>query len=510
MSRTTFAPLLRTASSAFDAAVDPSLWPAALESLSAAVGAIGACYLIQERQSGRVELINFAGPCAELKTDYLSYYASLDPYTPRVAAEPSEKLLWLSQGVSKSVLRRNEWYNDFLLRNGIRDILGAKLFEDESHIAMFGLHRGDGHPPSSGNGTLLRQLIDPLRKAARLQLRLRKIGWGSTAAIRALDQLSAAVFLADHEGYVLDLNAAAERIVETGDGLIVRKGRLAALESRGHARLAGAISRATSDASAGAGRILIPRRRGRSRHALTVAPLTGPFTGYDFPVAMIVVVSAEEPPPSRDVTSGARSLDSRLAALSQEKRALEEALDVVPNPAIILSLDLRVLHLNAQAAALIGANDGLRLRRGRLTATWRTDQAALERLVKRADEARSAIPPTVATAVVRAADESAVLVRAYALTQSPAAIGDIKRFVLIFTADRRQNDRGIDAVLDVFGLTAAEQRLVRQLLQGSGLSRAARAFGLSVETVRTQIKRVYDKIGVRGQADLMRTLARYL
>jgi hypothetical protein len=58
--------LVRTAIRLIDAALDPSAWPAVLESLAETAGAIGACCLVQNKLSGQVEWISFAGPCAEL------------------------------------------------------------------------------------------------------------------------------------------------------------------------------------------------------------------------------------------------------------------------------------------------------------------------------------------------------------------------------------------------------------------------------------------------------------
>src|SRR5258706_2393024 len=134
-------------STLFDAAVNPAQWPTAIEALSAALGAAGACYLIQNKPSGRVESITFAGPCAPLKGDYLDYYATRDPYTPVGSATSGH--LWLSHSLPAPALRHNEWYNDFVLKNGIRDILAMKLFDDGSHAVMLGVHRGKGRAGTS-------------------------------------------------------------------------------------------------------------------------------------------------------------------------------------------------------------------------------------------------------------------------------------------------------------------------------------------------------------------------
>ncbi len=60
----------------------------------------------------------------------------------------------------------------------------------------------------------------------------------------------------------------------------------------------------------------------------------------------------------------------------------------------------------------------------------------------------------------------------------------------------------------VFGLTPGEAKVTAALLAGHSLPAIARLHGTSMETVRTQIKRVRGKTGARSQAQLVGILAR--
>jgi DNA-binding CsgD family transcriptional regulator len=57
-----------------------------------------------------------------------------------------------------------------------------------------------------------------------------------------------------------------------------------------------------------------------------------------------------------------------------------------------------------------------------------------------------------------------------------------------------------------FGLTAAEARLALRLAAGSTLADAADAFGVTQNTVRAQLRAVFDKTGARRQSELVRLL----
>jgi DNA-binding CsgD family transcriptional regulator len=322
--------LADTATKFYEAALEPSSWPAALESLTSAAGAIGACCLVQNKVLGQVEWIRFSGPCAEAKTDYLAHYAQSDVYTPAVCSATGGTGLWLSQGVPAGVLRKSEWYNDFVLKSGISDILGTTLFENASHAVMFGLHSGGGRTRfAPGKENRIQPLMDSLKRAARIHVELRGFGWRSSAAIQALDQLDTAVIVVGPNGRVFDLNPAAERLIQADDGLTIRNGRLAALRSFEQAKLSTAIAAATAaeDVRAASGYLLVGRRERHADYALTVAPLVPGATGYDTPLAMILVIDPERRVPSKEAVTalfGLSPAEGRLAAALMRGKRLHE------------------------------------------------------------------------------------------------------------------------------------------------------------------------------------------
>ncbi|MFB6460052.1 LuxR C-terminal-related transcriptional regulator [Bradyrhizobium tunisiense] len=57
------------------------------------------------------------------------------------------------------------------------------------------------------------------------------------------------------------------------------------------------------------------------------------------------------------------------------------------------------------------------------------------------------------------------------------------------------------------GLTAAELRVVTALAQSSGMKTAAAMLGISLNTLKSHTKRIYAKVGVRGHAGLVQSIA---
>lgn len=62
------------------------------------------------------------------------------------------------------------------------------------------------------------------------------------------------------------------------------------------------------------------------------------------------------------------------------------------------------------------------------------------------------------------------------------------------------------ALRDAFGVTAAEARLAARLKDGLSLKDVAAELGVTLNTARNQLKSIFDKMGLRRQSELVRTL----
>src|ERR1700720_1064837 len=78
-------PLMRAVSRISEAALAPDRWPAALQSITQAVGALGVGYLLLKKRTGGVEWVSMAGLSVDVN-DYINYYAARDPYRPLLEA----------------------------------------------------------------------------------------------------------------------------------------------------------------------------------------------------------------------------------------------------------------------------------------------------------------------------------------------------------------------------------------------------------------------------------------
>ena len=66
----------------------------------------------------------------------------------------------------------------------------------------------------------------------------------------------------------------------------------------------------------------------------------------------------------------------------------------------------------------------------------------------------------------------------------------------------------VELLRTFFGLSAAEARLSRSLYKLHVLPDAAKAIGISVHTARSELKRIFSKLGVNSQTALLKKLAK--
>jgi pimeloyl-ACP methyl ester carboxylesterase/DNA-binding CsgD family transcriptional regulator len=194
------------------------------------------------------------------------------------------------------------------------------------------------------------------------------------------------------------------------------------------------------------------------------------------------------------------------AAARRERRAGEGAMAKAADPGwIALSPAGKVLALNDAAAAAIS---GLAEAKVGAPLLWRHEENranAADALARaRAGEAQIILRlerPDEASFFVLASPAS----RLTSLTDLDAlSLGRGCACLLFPAADPAS--RLWSAVRTSFGLTDAEVRLARRLRDGLSLQQAADSLGVSVNTVRNQLRAIFDKLGVQRQSDLVRAL----
>lgn len=189
------------------------------------------------------------------------------------------------------------------------------------------------------------------------------------------------------------------------------------------------------------------------------------------------------------------------ARLKMERaRAAVETLALLGLPAGIVSRSLELRAANALLDELIP--DVVRDVRGRVGFASPRADAVLERAFARRSHKDGVSIPLPATEATPAIVSHLVPVRGLA---QDLFVGSA--YLLVLTPVRQPSVPGAGLLQGLFDLTAAEARVVRGIIAGETTTGIADKHGVDRETIRTQLRNVFAKTGVKRQIDLVRVVS---
>ena len=194
--------------------------------------------------------------------------------------------------------------------------------------------------------------------------------------------------------------------------------------------------------------------------------------------------------------------------LGEQRTALvTDTFEKLATPAFVCDAAGTVVRLSAQAEQLCAAGTGLALRRGRLAARNAEDDAALTAAIRAASLRRADQAPRTVT--VRAMQPQGALTRldVMPLPHRRLELRFDARVLVLARSASNDEERRAGILRDTYGLTPAEVEIAMALARGIKADAIAQARGVSVGTVRVQIKSLLAKAGVNRQVELLALLA---
>lgn len=182
------------------------------------------------------------------------------------------------------------------------------------------------------------------------------------------------------------------------------------------------------------------------------------------------------------------------------------ALEYLDRGALLVGVSGTVRTANGIAERILEQGDGLILRSGQLHCSKGSDTAALERLIGQcargmvtADEGMISISRSVGRSPLR--------VQCLPFPTRNWWPGFTQQLAMIFVTDPdARMEQVTQRLRQRYGLTPAEASLAWEIVRSGGRKTAAVQRGISVATARTQLTAIFDKTGVRRQAELVRLL----
>lgn len=201
----------------------------------------------------------------------------------------------------------------------------------------------------------------------------------------------------------------------------------------------------------------------------------------------------------------------QIALEGEGSALLVGALDAMSMPAFVCDRTGAVRAMTPPAEQLLGEGRGLLLRLGQLGAINPGDDRMLNEAIRNALQGRGVgAPPVLQTVIIRkeASTTPVLVLDVIALPARQFELGFAPRVLLLVRGERGRDNRRATILRAAYGLTAAETEVAELLADGRTPDAIALSRGVSLATVRFQIKSTLAKVNVKRQVELAAIISR--
>ncbi len=202
-------------------------------------------------------------------------------------------------------------------------------------------------------------------------------------------------------------------------------------------------------------------------------------------------------------------LHRKIETISHQRDTAVRVLDLFAMAVVVLDERARITGQNQAALDVLGRRDGLSIVGDRFVgATPRVTQqiaTAVDSVARAPSEPGASASVALAVPRTHGQGNYSLLFCRLPASSPCNVLAGVKVAVFISEPSSRRVPNE-EALISLFGLTAAEARLATKLANGMTLEQAASNLSVTRETIRTHLKRIFDKTSTTRQADLARLL----
>ncbi len=206
-------------------------------------------------------------------------------------------------------------------------------------------------------------------------------------------------------------------------------------------------------------------------------------------------------------------MQQELQDIEIERDLLERVMDRLPLGMAIVDAQGKAISMNRAMLSLAQTGGGLCLQAGHLASMPADALAgAIARVLGRQQDhaclrlgpSRAALAGSERTPGPTQTQADASSGLSLWVSRFGQAAGESRAMVLAASPGSRALSEG--GLKGFFGLSPAEARLTQQLALGHSMEDAAKALGVSPNTAKTQLKKVFYKVGVKRQSELLQAI----
>lgn len=190
---------------------------------------------------------------------------------------------------------------------------------------------------------------------------------------------------------------------------------------------------------------------------------------------------------------------------------LETTLDALALGVFLVEVDGRVLFMNQIAERFARSGDPLRLGNGRLTLRDRTQAIEFHGVLNRTVTCGEAGAPTHSTIALPRAGGGGLIASVFrhrARSNEPHTPNRSAPISILVQDPAMVSRLPGEAFAQLYSLTQAELRVAMAMMPGVTPLSAAESLGISCNTVKTHLQRIFEKTATSRQADLLALMLR--
>lgn len=194
----------------------------------------------------------------------------------------------------------------------------------------------------------------------------------------------------------------------------------------------------------------------------------------------------------------------KLQEKDQAKQLREAALNELSSGALILSQKGEIIFANPLAENMLRLGNNPTTNHGKLRSINALDRSNIDKAILNATKGLGS--------TLRFDNPTPIGSRfaTFSPLNSIFHLGQGEKFIFVLLADQhKQNNQIIDKIATTYGLSVAETRVLTHLLTKKSPQQIADVLGVSITTLRTQLKAIFAKTNTKNQRELVQFCLEY-
>ena len=219
----------------YEAAAGGIDWNVALGGVHVALGVSATQFFVIEKATTHLEVAeNSDGSPPDAMFDYVRFGWRIDPHVAHAAALPVGELLQTAKVFPREQYKDHVYYREMWGPHNVREVLGAKVGENERHVAMFGVTRQYDRPPFTDDEVdLMRRYTSHVVAALRIAKHLERMQTNAIAGYGLMQGSGRPMILLGQSCEVLSANDLAREMIAKGKTFTIRNGTIHCVRPEG-------------------------------------------------------------------------------------------------------------------------------------------------------------------------------------------------------------------------------------------------------------------------------------